>query len=71
MENVQIEYTERNVDLNMIKEIATASARSIQEDYDEWEREAIKNHDEYYIRNELRKISTFELIKELLKRCYK
>ena len=70
MESVQIQYTERDVDLDRIKRIASASARRIQKDDDERLLKALENHDSYYIRKELRNVSTYDLIKMILQKMF-
>lgn len=68
MESVQLQYTEREIDLDSIKRIALNSAKRIQKDEDERFVRAIENHDEYYIRKQLRNVPTYELIKMILRK---
>lgn len=66
MENVQIQYEERDIDLEEVKKIATDSARRIEKNYEKRLNQAIKNNDSYYIRRELKNVSTYDLIKMIL-----
>lgn len=56
------------MDLSEVKKMASESARRIERDYDTRLIDAIKNNDSYYIRRELRNVSTYDLFKMILKK---
>lgn len=68
IESLNVQYTERDVDLSEIKKMAIASARRIEKDYEKRLDKAIENNDSYYIRKELRNVSTYDLIKMILRK---
>lgn len=68
MENLQIQYEDRDVDLDEIKKIASMSSERIQKDYDARLQEAIREHDTFYIRRKLDNVSTYDLIKMIIQK---
>ena len=68
MESLQIQYEERDVNLEEIKKIALRSSKRIQKERDARLQEAIRNHDSFYIRRELENVSTYDLIKMILQK---
>lgn len=68
MESIDIQYENRDIDIEKIKKMASDSARRTEKEYEQRLDKAIKNNDSYYIRRELRNVSTYELIKMILRK---
>lgn len=69
MNTVEVQYEERNVNLDEVRKIAKHSSMRIQKDRDEQLDKAIKNHDTFYIRRELSNVSSYELTKMLIEKA--
>lgn len=67
-ETNNIDYIEKDVDMAQIIKMAEASSARIKKDRDKRLKKAIKEHNSYYISKELQNVSTYELIKMILKK---
>lgn len=70
MENIQLQFEERDVDLLAVRKMAKKSSKRIQKDKTNRLNHAIKTHDSYYIERELSTVSTYELFKMILKKIF-
>jgi hypothetical protein len=67
-ETNNIDYVEKNIDMDKIIKMAKESSARIKKDKDKRLKKAIKEHDSYYISRELQNVSTYELIKMILRK---
>lgn len=67
-ETDDVDYFEKDVDMEKIMKMAKESSARIKRDKELRLEKAIKEHDSYYISRELQNVSTYELIKMLLKK---
>lgn len=63
MKTLQLEYEIRDVDLERANKLASDSLKKIQKERDRRLKQAIKEHDSFYIRRELSNVSSYELFK--------
>ena len=68
MQSLEIQYEEKDVDLEEVKRIAQESSMRIQNEMENRLNKAIENHETYYISQELKNVSTYELIKMILRK---
>lgn len=66
-----LDYIERDIDMEKIEKISRRSSARIRKDKELQLEKAIKEHDSYYISRELQNVSTYDLIKMIVRNFIK